>query len=283
MISNINNSINNNNKIKQSALCCIYCGKSYKTRKNLDKHIILCEIYYKSKTNKNKTTNNNNNTSEFEEEEVIIIPSQKHMYQIILELTLKCNRLHDKVNELSKFITQKIKKIDILQYLTSNLSIQPTIVFDNITEIIKITEQDIEYLFNNSYLETMNHILTRSIYNEDTTNPLPMMAFIQKPNYIYIFDKTHENNYSWQSISREKFIKFLNIIQFKISKAFSEWRKNNLQNLMENDNQSILYDKTFSKLMAPEFKKEATYNKYYTNIYNKIKKDINTCIVDVEF
>ena len=167
--------------------------------------------------------------------------------------------------------------------MTSNLSIQPTIVFDNITEIIKITEQDIEYLFNNSYLETMNHILTRSIYNEDTTNPLPIVAFIQKPNYIYIFDKTHENNYSWQNISREKFIKFLNIIQFKISKAFSEWRKNNLQNLMENDNQSILYDKTFSKLMAPEFKKEATYNKYYTNIYNKIKKDINTCIVDVEF
>jgi hypothetical protein len=281
MISNINNSINNN-KIKQSALCCIYCGKSYKTRKNLDKHIILCEICYKSKINNNKTTNNNNNTSEFEEEEVIIIPSQKHMYQIVLELTLKCNRLHEKVNELSKFMTQKIKKIDILQYLTSNLSIQPKILFDNITEIIKVNEDDIEYLFNNSYLETMNRILTRSIHNENT-NPLPIVAFIQKPNYIYIFDKTHENNYSWQSISREKFIKLLNIIQFKISKAFSEWRKNNLQNLMENDNQSILYDKTFSKLMAPEFKKEATYNKYYTNIYNKIKKDIDTCIVDVEF
>jgi hypothetical protein len=289
MISNINNiniinNNNNNNKIKQSALCCIYCGKSYKTRKNLDKHIILCEICYKSKINKNKTTNNNNNnnTSEFQEED-IIIPSQKHMYQIVLELTLKCNRLEDKVNELTKFMTQKIKKIDVLQYLTSNLSIQPTIVFDNITEIIKVSELDVEYLFNNSYLETMNYILSRSIYNDDANNPLPMMAFIQKPNYIYIFDKTCENKYSWHIIPREKFVKFLNIIQFKISKAFSEWRKNNLQNLMENDNQSILYDKTFSKLMAPEFKKEATYNKYFNNIYNKIKKDINICIVDVDF
>jgi hypothetical protein len=277
MISNINKISNiNNNKIKQSALCCIYCGKSYKTRKNLDKHIILCEICYKSKINNN--SNKNNNTSEFEEED-IVIPSQKHMYQIILELTLKCNRLEHKVNELSKFITQKIKKIDVLQYLTS---IQPQILFDNITEIIKVNEDDIEYLFNNSYLETMNHILTRSIHNENT-NPLPMMAFIQKPNNIYIFDKTCENKYSWHIIPREKFIKFLNIIQFKISKAFSEWRKNNLQNLMENDNQSILYDKTFSKLMAPEFKKEATYIKYFNNIYNKIKKDIDTCIVDVEF
>lgn len=262
MISNINS----NNKIKQSALCCVYCGKSYKSRTNLDKHLVLCEIYH-SKINNN--------------EDDFIIPSQKHMYQIILGLTLKCNRLENKVNELSKFMTKKIKKIDVLQYLTSNSSIQPTIVFDNITEIIKINEQDIEYLFNNSYFETMNHILNRSLFINDTN--LPITAFIQKPNNIYIYDKNTENKNSWQLISREKFIKFLNIIQFKISKAFSEWRKNNLQNLMENDSTSILYDKTFSKLMAPEFKTDPTYNKYYTNIYNKIKKDINICIVDVEF
>ncbi len=30
------------NKIKQSAMCCIYCGKSYKVRLNLEKHLILC-------------------------------------------------------------------------------------------------------------------------------------------------------------------------------------------------------------------------------------------------
>ena len=270
MISNISN----NNKIKQTILCCIYCGKSYKSRSNLDKHFVLCEIYHKSKTNKN---NNKENEEEF------VIPSQKQMYQIILELTSKCKRLENKLNELDKFMTKKIKKIDILQYLNSNLNLQPVQVFDIITENIKVSETDIEYLFYNSYLETINFILTRCIYNKDTTNPLPIMAFIQKPNNIYIFDKTHENNYSWQSISREKFIKFLNIIQLKISKAFSKWRKNNLQNLMENDNQSILYDKTFSKLMAPEFKTESTYNKYFTNIYNKIKKDIDTCIVDIEF
>ena len=46
--------MNINNKIKQTALCCIYCGKSYKTRINLDKHLILCEIYHKSKTKTNK-------------------------------------------------------------------------------------------------------------------------------------------------------------------------------------------------------------------------------------
>jgi uncharacterized protein YeeX (DUF496 family) len=207
------------------------------------------------------------------------------MYQIIIELANKCNKLENKVNELNKFMTKKIKKIDVLEYLNNDLQ-KPNISFDNITEIIKVNEQDIEYLFNNSYLETMNNILSRSIYNPDI-NSLPIMTFIQKHNYIYIYDKTNtqtqENILCWQSISREKLIRFLNIIQFKISKAFSEWRKTNLQNLMENDSASILYDKTFSKLMAPEFKKDVTYNKYFNNIYNKMKKDIETCIVDVEF
>ena len=126
----------NNNKIKQSALCCIYCGKSYKTRINLDKHLILCEIYHKSKTN------NYSN-----DDEINIIPSQKHMYQIIIELTLKCNRLESKVNELSKNTFQKNKKIDIFQFLDNEMY-KPDLDFDNITEIVTVFQTDIEYLFN---------------------------------------------------------------------------------------------------------------------------------------
>ncbi len=264
-------SINNKNKIKSSCLCCVYCGKSYKTRTFLDKHLILCEIYYKSKNNTKSIIN--------ESEEEIIIPSQKILYQIILELSLKCNKLENKVNELTKFMTKKIKKVDILEYLNTNLSNQSLILFDNITEIIKVTPNDIEYLFNNSYLDTMNHILSKSIYKNEEIE-LPIQAFNQKTNHIYIFDKSNENKNCWQIMPREKLIKFLNIIQFKISKAFSEWRKNNLIDLND-DKQSILYDKTFSKLMSPEFKLDATYNKYYNNIYNKIKKDLNTNLIDV--
>jgi hypothetical protein len=279
------------NKIKQSSLCCVYCGKSYKTKSYLDKHILICEIWHKSK---NKTNSNNSNNSNHyqnnDNDEDFVVPSQKQMYQIILDLAFKCNRLENKVSELNKFMTKKIKKIDVLEFLNNDLQ-KPNIIFDNMTDLIKVNQSDIEYLFNNSFLETVNHILSRNIYkNEDeiiNTYILPITCFIQKPNNIYIYDKsnsqTQENNHSWQIISREKLIRFLNIIQFKISKSFSEWRKTNGQILLDNDSASILYDKTFSKLMAPEFKKDVTYNKYYNNIYNKIKKDVNMYIVDIDF
>jgi hypothetical protein len=71
---------------------------------------------------------------------------------------------------------------------------------------------------------------------------------------------------------RENFIRFLNIVQFKISKAFSEWRKKNVQLLNDSDGQCILYDKTFSKLMEPDFKIEKTFVKFYNNTYNKLSR-----------
>ena len=247
--------MNINNKIKQSALCCIYCGKSYKTRINLEKHLILCEIYHKSKTKTNNYSNDDENN---------LIPSQKNMYQIIVELTLKCNRLENKVNELSKNIVQKNKKIDVLEFLKNEMY-KPELEFDNITEIVTVQQTDVEYLFNNSYLDSMNFILSRSIYNCESK--IPIVSFNEKKNVIYIY-----SNSNWTTISKDDFIRFMNIIQLKISKALSEWRKLNTQKLFESDAQSILYDKTFSKLMSVEFRTDSNYNKYYTNIYNKIKR-----------
>ena len=297
--------VNTKNLIKQPALCCIYCGKSYKTRMNLDKHIILCEIYYKAKKSSKTPTPTSSTASINEDDEDDIIPSQKTLYKIILELTLKCNKLENKVNEISKHITKKIQKINILDYLNSEKyknNNNPQLLFENITEMITLEQSDIELLFHNSFMETMNHILSKTIFNNHYEQPeqseapeqsnqsntvLPMIAFIQKTNTIYIYTNSNptSNNQKpiWMIVTREKFIRFLNIIQFKMSKALSEWRKKNIQLLNDNDSQSILYDKTFSKLMDPEFKTESIYNKYYTNIYNKIKKDIKYIEYDVDF
>ena len=52
------------NKIKQSAQCCVHCGKGYKTRTNLEKHLVLCELLHKS-----KRTSLNDDEEEFTDKE----------------------------------------------------------------------------------------------------------------------------------------------------------------------------------------------------------------------
>lgn len=199
-----------------------------------------------------------------------------------MELTLKCARLENKVTELSKYVSRKKHKINIIDHLNKNAVNNQTILFENITQLVTVEQSDIEYLFHNSFINTLNLILSKNIYkynDMDFSEKTPIAAFNQKTNTIYIYTKilTNENdkNPGWIIVPRESFIRFLNIIQLKMSKALSEWRKKNNELLFENDSQSVLYDKTFSKLMTPEFKSEAIYKKFYNNIYHKIKKDLN--------
>ena len=259
------------NKIKQSAMCCIYCGKSYKVRLNLEKHLILCEITHKSKR-PISASNGANYDDDDVDDSISQNISSKKLYQIVMQLALKCNRLESKLKDLSKYANKNIQKIDVIDYLNNTTTTTTTnpLLFENITEIITVEQSDIEFLFHNSFTETVNLILSRSIYKKDNEDiALPIAAFKEKKNTIYVYTKNQEQNQnpSWSIVTREKFIRFLNIIQFKISKALSEWRKINAQLLNDSDSQCILYDKTFSKLMEPDFKIEKTFVKFYNNIY----------------
>ena len=138
------------NRIKQPAHCCIYCGKTYKLRTNVDKHITLCELVHKSKK------------SGFVIEDEDDLPSLSKMYKMLLELGKKYNTLEEKVDEINKFVVKKKKKIDGLDWLNTN--IQPSIVFEQLHEQILINDEDISYLLNNSFNDTLNGIFSRNIY-----------------------------------------------------------------------------------------------------------------------
>jgi len=269
------------NKIKCSSLCCVYCGKTYKKRLNLEKHILLCEITRKPGHSIKKSEDEDTDGDAFIEN-----ISSKNLCKMVIQLAMKCNKLENTVSELSKYVNKKIQKIDIIEYLNENTKStnKQIVLFENITEFISVEESDVEFLFYNSFIETVNTILARYIYkpSEKSEIQIPIRAFTQKQNILYIYTNNigdnNNNNYSWTIITKEKLVRFLNIIQFKISKAFSEWRKKNSQQLIMEDSKSILYDKTFSKLMEPEFKIEKTYNKFYNNIYNNLKHPIPTDI-----
>ena len=81
------------NKIKQPAQCCVHCGKSYKKRENLNKHLNLCELLHKSKKA---------GPLIIEDDEPL--PSQRKMYQMLLELGQKYNRMEEKMEEMNKKI-----------------------------------------------------------------------------------------------------------------------------------------------------------------------------------
>jgi uncharacterized protein YeeX (DUF496 family) len=194
-MNNFTNSILN--KIKQPAQCCTYCGKSYKKKSNLDKHFVVCELL---QVGKKRNSNIERNQDEDE-----AIPSQQKMFQMLVELGQKYNKLEEKVEEMNKWIVKKKKKINGIEWLNTN--IKPTINFHSIIDTIIINEDDIKFLFENSFNDLLNEVFSRTIYSKD----FPIFAFVQKPNLFYIYD----SEIGWIELSRERMIKFLNKVHMK--------------------------------------------------------------------
>ena len=193
------------NRIKQPARCCINCGKGYTLKSALDKHVILCELI--TRTNKTKKL-------VIVEEEEVIIPNNKQMYHMIVELTAKYDNLSKKMAEVSKYAIKEKKKINILEWLNNNISLTDS--FKEFSTHITLGNDPISLIFNNTYNDILNEI-----FNQYTIENIPILAFIQKQNTLFIFNSSSNSNSPtccWMELTNDLFITFLISIQMKISK-----------------------------------------------------------------
>ena len=257
-------------------MCCIYCGKSYKTRANIDKHLILCETIQRSKKNKEVSPNQYD----------IDLPSQRQMYNIILELTMKCNKLEEKVEQLTKWVDKKKKKINVLEWLHSNMI--PRFMFDDLSDKISILDTDIECLLTHGFIETFNEILVRNIFEEREKQIIPIFCLDQKANTIYVYSTPISKNISselepcWMELERESLITFMNKLHKKIIKELIEWKKTLEKEKRFDDSKSELYNKTLMKIMNVNFKQDITINKFKSIIYGRMKTDMKA-LIEYEF
>jgi uncharacterized protein YeeX (DUF496 family) len=251
------------NRIKQSAKCCVYCGKSYIKKTSLDKHTVICELL-----------NNSKHSTVIENEDEV--PSQKKIYQILLELGHKFNKLEEKVDDLNKWVVKKKKKINVIEWLNTNIT--PEIKFDSLIEKIIIIQDDVQYLFENSFADTLNQIFSRNIYNL-SENEYPIFAFVQKLNIFYIYENEQAG---WGELNREKLIKFLNRVHMKLLRLFGEYKKVNADKIREEESFSLLCDKTTLKMMNVDFRQESILSKIKGNMYSRMKTDMKA-LIEYEF
>lgn len=258
------------NRIKQPAQCCPFCGKSYKKKTNLNNHIILCELYHKS-----------SKKIAMDEDDEDDLPSQRRMYQMMLEMAKKLNGLDEKMDEINKWVIKKKKKINVIEWLNTNL--KPDFVFENLSNKITIIEEDIENLFNNPFTDVLNQIFHRSIYQVSMSNleemKQPIFAFVQKSNIFYVYENETEG---WIELTKERLVRFLEKIYMKISREFSAWKKNNKWKIDNDENFQLLCDKTSVKMYSVDIKNDATLGKIKSNMYSKMKTDIKS-LVEYEF
>jgi hypothetical protein len=271
----------NPNRIKPCGYGCIHCGKHYKTRTYLERHVILCETLVKAKKRNNSNNSNNANNNEKEDLLETPPPSPKIMYKIILELSLKCNRLEEKLEQIQKSVIKKKKQINIVEWLQSESNTYPKptttwkVFIDN---QLQIEKEETELILHNPFLDVLSKIANR-IFETSSTEPKPIIAFNQKPNTFFIYSEDG----IWTECPKEKMLVFLQIIHHKYIKSFTEWKKKNEIRINESDSLCALCNKAISKMMDIHFKHEPTYNKARTILYNELKTDLKICSMEYEF
>ena len=269
------------NRIKQPAICCIYCGKGYQSRTGYDKHAILCELIDRTKKKKKLRILDDDNE---------LIPTSQQMYHMLLELSQKYINWERKMEEISKYVVKQKKKINILEWLNNNL--MPAYVFDELPSKINTTNQTIELLLNNTFHEILNDMFELNIYKnnefcgDNTNHVYPLFTLTQKPNTFYYYTTIQQgvdqSKNEWRELARDKLVWFLNIIHMKITKLFTEWKKTHRQEIAENDSKSTICDKATIKLMSQAFKEDKYYTKVKSLLYNKMKCDMKT-FIEYEF
>ena len=121
-------------------------------------------------------------------------------------------------------------------------------------------------------MDTLNQIFTRNIFKL-SENKYPLIALNQNLNILYIYEN---DELKWIELNREKLVKFLNKIYIKLFRLYSDYKKDNIDKINNDEKFADLCDELGLKLtLKVDFGKDIYLNKIKNNIYLNIKIDID--------
>jgi len=233
--------------------CCALCGNKYIREKTRDRHFILCQIKIGKPKRKSRVQ---------QEEEGIYerLPTQREMARLIVNLTYKNDQLEQRVNELSKWVETKKKKIDVVLWLNSS-GLVPSFSFNVWQTNVHIDAAGIQFFLQNDFYSSFVEIFLTFNSHYGT---LPLMAFDQKPNTIYCYQGV------WEVLSNENLIYCFRLVHWRCIKAFRSWKNTSINNSAE-DPEFHAYNLAIIKWIEKDFTNLATLNRIKRDIYDKIQ------------
>ena len=252
-----------------SSHCCSYCGKSYTRKSSYDRHFLMCDNAYKSKRLKK---------CEAEESDPQRIPSISVLYNIIQELLIKQEKMEKKIEEQQKWIDRKKKKLNIVEWLNTNII--PKYIYRDFVKSIIVTEEDINCLTDCNFVLCVFNIIKKNL---KTPKENPIICFSEKASVFYIYEVDTDAS-KWKKMTTDDLVYMLKIVHSKLLHALCSWRDNNAEKMTNSDKMAELYNRTVIKLMGSDFNQESLLTKIRAPLYNHLKENLlNTVEYEYEF
>lgn len=251
---------------------CVYCCKEYTRKSSYSRHLILCEIIFNQNSKSRASLKREEKCEEEESPPNIPIPT---LYRIVQELALENKHMKQQVEEIRKYISINVNKIDVINMLNSPSSPipVPSITCDAWKKEFKVEEEDVRNLEN--MVETIHSLIKKNLNpnNGSSNSPQqPFISFAQKKHIIYIYG----TDQTWKKQTPEDFVSLLKFIHSKIARTLSCWYKSNKEAILRSERMSDEYQKNLNKLMSLDFNSVTTNSKIRSYLYNLTKIDLTT-------
>jgi hypothetical protein len=182
------------------------------------------------------------------------LPSQKELYNIVLQLSKKCESLQSDVNNLKAQYSRRLKR-DIAEYLEYDQ--RPKYTFLEWVTSFVITDEILITIFEIDLFEGIKKCINDRIQSEGVFS-VPIRVFKDKPDYIFVYtdepidtiESTSEDNTDkikctpvkirlgadhkdllklpiWRMVPKTDFMRIKEYISEHILKKFYIWEKEN--------------------------------------------------------
>jgi hypothetical protein len=239
---------------------CTFCQKKYKSSHHYNKHTALCEFL--NKTSREDTDDNN-------------VPSQKVLYEIIVDMAGKYSKMEKKLEKLSKWAEIKKRKLHIVEWLNEHYLLETS--FDEWCRKITINRSHLELVFKFNFVAGVMYIFQELLPLSDEQN-LPIKCFDQKENTLFVRSGKNEG---WGAMSGEQFDHLVGSVSKQLINELAEWQKENM-NKMGHDDFGIIYATNVQKVLGGSMSSEQLYSKVRRGLYKYLKMNLRN-IIQYEF
>lgn len=242
------------NKLRE----CPCCLRIYKSKVYYDRHVSACELLQKSTMRRNDET-----------ESTAEIPDTRKLYEMIMSLAMKNKALEEKVEELTKYVAVKKKKLHVKDWLNQNYSNVES--FDSFMSKKSLTENDYKDVCMYDYLEGVLMIL-KKMFPVESDNSLPIRAFDQKDNTFFV-----KNDDEWNTMSTTELEGLIASISKQLMTMFVAWQEANKHRLSQ-DSYTEEYMDTLQKMLGSNYSSDAVIVKIKKNLYKHLKTNLKSVI-----
>ena len=189
---------------------CELCNRKYKIKKNYDNHVFICKFVNMTRQLSDDETNDPT-------------PPVRDLYKLIQYLSRQCQDLRTEVNIL-KSSANSGRSRQVKDLLHVKTSVQIKVTFMEWLRKIQVTRAQIEHVFHSDLLSGMKICLQENLTSSE---PLPICAFPQKADTIFIHTLDENRKSQWIRMSDEDADQLHAHLSHQFLKEFMNWQTAN--------------------------------------------------------